>query len=202
MHAIAHASPNVYTAPAAPSMLAERRGPFEREVLQQLDALYAFAVRLTHTTHDAEDLVSDTILRALERWEQYQLATNVRAWLFTILYRLFINRRRRLSSRDVSLDGEDGTPRYEPVSDADPEQSYYDSFVDEEITRAIDALPRHYRLAVVLSDVHGCTYAEIADILGVPEGTAKSRLFRGRRLLQKKLMRYAVEAGYVKPRAA
>lgn len=202
MHASAHASPNVHTASYAPSMLTERRGQFEREVLGQLDALYAFALKLTQLTHDAEDLVSDTMLRALERWEQYELSTNVRAWLFTILYRLFINRRRRHSSREVSLETDDGQPWIEPAGDEDPEQSFFDSIVDEEITRAIDSLPSHYRMAVVLSDLHGCTYAEIAAILDVPEGTAKSRLFRGRRMLQKKLTRYAVEAGYVKPRAA
>jgi RNA polymerase sigma-70 factor (ECF subfamily) len=197
MNAIASQSPNVGSPSLSPSA-AERRGQFEREVMAQLDALYAFALKLAHARHDAEDLVSDTILRAIERWEQYQLATNVRAWLFTILYRLFINRRRRLSSHEASLDDERGRARIEPVGDTDPEGTFYDSFIDEEITRAIDALPRHYRLAVILSDVHGCTYAEIAEILAVPEGTAKSRLFRGRRLLQKSLVDYAVEFGYLK----
>lgn len=202
MHASAHASPNVPAASFTPSMLAERRGQFEHEVLGQLDALYAFALKLTQLTHDAEDLVSDTILRALERWEQYELSTNVRAWLFTILYRLFINRRRRHASREISLENDKGQLWIEPAGDENPERSFFDSIVDEGITRAIDGLPNHYRMAVVLSDVHGCTYVEIAAILDVPEGTAKSRLFRGRRMLQKKLMRYAVDSGYVKPRAA
>ncbi len=84
----------------------------------------------------------------------------------------------------------------------DPEGRFYDSFLDEEITRAIDALPDEYRTAVVLSDVHELRYAEIAQVLGVPEGTVKSRLFRGRRLLQKQLVGYAVEMGYIKPATA
>ncbi len=88
------------------------------------------------------------------------------------------------------------------VGEADPEGRFYDSFVDEEVTQAIDALPPDYRTAVVLSDVQGLRYAEIAEILGIPEGTVKSRLFRGRRMLQKKLADFAVEMGYIKKRVA
>jgi RNA polymerase sigma-70 factor, ECF subfamily len=180
----------------------ERRAHFEREILTHLDALYAFGVKLARDRHIAEDLVSETVLRAFDRWEQYALGTNARAWLFTILYHVFVNRL-RTTKREASLpESEDGSPRYEPLGYADPEGAYFDSIIDEEVTRAIDSLPVHYREAVLLSDVHDFRYAEIAEILGVPEGTAKSRLFRGRRMLQKKLLRYAVEMGYVKPRAA
>ncbi|MFL5580287.1 MAG: RNA polymerase sigma factor [Gemmatimonadaceae bacterium] len=186
-----------------PSLDGEPRRGFEREALAHLDALYGFALKLAHSRDDAEDLVSDTILRALERWEQYRLGTNIRAWLFTILYRGFVSRRRRIDAREVSTGGTaDGRPRHEAVGEADPEGRFYDSFLDEEVTRAIDALPEEYRSAVVLSDVHELRYAEIAAILGVPEGTVKSRLFRGRRILQRKLARYAVDMGYVSPAVA
>ena len=179
---------------------AERRKQFEAEALVHLDALYSFALKLTRSPDDAEDLVSETILRAFDRWEQYQLGTNVRAWLFTILYHAFVSRKRRVDAREVQLpDDENGWSAYEAVGEADPEGRFYDSFVDEEITRAIDQLPEDYRTAVVLSDVHGLRYAEIAEILGIPEGTVKSRLFRGRRILQKKLVDYAIEMGYLKP---
>ena len=171
-------------------------------MLVHLDALYGFALKLTRSPDDAEDLVSETILRALDRWEQYQLGTNVRAWLFTILYHAFVSRKRRVDAREVQLpDDENSWSAYEAVGEADPEGRFYDSFVDEEITRAIDELPEGYRTAVVLSDVHGLRYAEIAEILGVPEGTVKSRLFRGRHMLQKKLVDYAIEMGYLKPAA-
>ena len=153
------------------------------------------------TRDDAEDLVSDTMLRAFERWEQYRLGTNIRAWLFTILYHVFVSRKRRIDAREVQPPtGEDGDAwaGREPVGEVDPEGRFYDSFLDEEITRAIDALPEEYRSAVLLSDVHDLRYAEIASILKVPEGTVKSRLFRGRRLLQRKLLDYAVEMGYRK----
>jgi RNA polymerase sigma-70 factor (ECF subfamily) len=177
---------------------ATRRGLFEREALAHLDALYCFAVKLARARDDAEDLVSDTLLRAFERWEQYRLGTNIRAWLFTILYHVFVSRKRRADAREVRSADDDGREPREPVGEADPEGRFYDSFLDEEITRAIDALPEEYRTAVVLSDVQGLRYAEIADVLRIPEGTVKSRLFRGRRILQKKLVGYAVEMGYVK----
>jgi len=176
-----------------------RRRQFEREALQHLDALYSFALKLARVRDDAEDLVSDTLLRAFERWEQYRLGTNIRAWLFTILYHVFVSRRRRIDRREVPVpEGADGMAAFEPVGEADPEGRFFDSFLDEEITRAIDALPDEYRTAVVLSDVQGLRYAEIAEVLHVPEGTVKSRLFRGRRILQRKLASYAVEMGYLK----
>jgi RNA polymerase sigma-70 factor (ECF subfamily) len=177
----------------------ERRKRFEGEVLEHLDAMYSFALKLSRSRDEAQDLVSETVLRALERWEQYQLGTNARAWLFTILYRIFVSRKRRIDARELPLaeESENGSTR-EVVGDADPEGHFYDSFVDEEVTRAIDELPEEYRTAVVLSDLHGLRYAEIAAVLDIPEGTVKSRLFRGRRILQKKLVDYALEMGYIK----
>jgi RNA polymerase sigma-70 factor (ECF subfamily) len=175
------------------------RRQFEGEALAHRGALYAFALKLARSRDDAEDLVSDTLLRAFERWEQYKLGTNVRAWLFTILYRVFVSRKRRVDAREIQPpEDSDGRSLIEAVGDGDPEQHFYDSFVDEGIAKAIDALPEEYRSAVLLSDVHEMQYAEIAKVLGIPEGTVKSRLFRGRRILQKKLAGYAVEMGYIK----
>ena len=182
---------------AAPAPALVRRQQFEAEALVHLDALYSFALKLARSRDDAEDLVSDTLLRAFERWEQYRLGTNIRAWLFTILYHVFVSRKRRADAREVRTADDDGREPREAVGEADPEGRFYDSFLDEEITRAIDALPDEYRTAVVLSDVQGLRYAEIAQVLRVPEGTVKSRLFRGRRILQRKLASYAVEMGYL-----
>lgn len=181
---------------------AERRAQFEGEVLVHLDALYTFALKLARVPADAEDIVSETIVRAFDHWEQYRLGTNARAWLFTILYHVFVNRRRSDGREVFYSDIDEVGPHVEHAVDADPEGEFYDAIVDDEVIRAIDSLPAHYREAVMLSDVHEFRYAEIASILGVPEGTAKSRLFRGRRMLQRKLLRYAVEMGYVKGRAA
>ena len=176
-----------------------RRAQFEREAMVHLDALYSFALKLARSRDDAEDLVSDTFLRALERWEQYHLGTNIRAWLFTILYHVFVSRKRRIDAREVQQpEDTEGWAMFEAVGEADPEGRFYDSFLDEEVTSALGALPEEYRAALVLSDLQGLRYAEIADMLGVPEGTVKSRLFRGRRLLQRKLANFAVEMGYIK----
>ncbi len=185
--------------PAAEDMVVVRRAQFEREALAQLDALYSFGLKLTRSRDDAEDLVSDTLVRAFDRWEQYRLGTNIRAWLFTILYHAFVSKKRRIDAREVAPPDEpDGWAGYEAVGDADPEGTFYDSFLDEQIVSAITRLPDEYRAALILSDLHGMRYAEIARILDVPEGTVKSRLFRGRRILQKELREYAVTMGYLK----
>lgn len=179
---------------------AAQRARFEAEALVHLDALYSFALKLARVRDDAEDLVSDTVLRAFERWDQYRLGTNIRAWLFTILYHVFVSRKRRVDKREVAEgDGDTGWSPRDAVGEADPEGRFYDSFLDDEIVRAIDALPEEYRTAVVLSDIQEMRYAEIAQILGIPEGTVKSRLFRGRRLLQRKLRGYAEDMNYIKP---
>jgi RNA polymerase sigma-70 factor (ECF subfamily) len=180
----------------------ERPARFDSEALAQMDALYSFAFKLTKVREEAEDLVSDTMLRAFERWRQFELGSNIRAWLFTILYHAFVSRKRRIDAREVPMpETEDGFNRLEPVADEDPEASFFDSFVDEDVVRAIGELPEEYRSALVMSDVHGLRYAEIAKALGVPEGTVKSRLFRGRRLLQGRLRAYAEEMGYITAKA-
>ncbi len=181
------------------SDIGAQRAQFEEEALIHLDALYSFALKLSRARDDAEDLVSDTMLRAFERWEQYRLGTNIRAWLFTILYRVFVSRKRRIDAREVAEgDGETGWSVQDAVGEADPETRFYDSFLDEEIVRAIESLPADFRSAVVLSDIQELRYAEIAKILDIPEGTVKSRLFRGRRLLQRRLRGYAEEMGYIR----
>ncbi len=174
------------------------RATFEAEALVHLDALYSFALKLSRVSDDAEDLVSDTVLRAYECRDQYRLGTNIRAWLFTILFHMFVSRRRKIDAREVPEgDGEHGWSPRDVVGEADPEQTFYDSFLDDEIIAAIDTLPAEYRDAVVMSDIHEMKYAEIAGALGIPEGTVKSRLFRGRRILQEQLRGYAVEMGYI-----
>jgi RNA polymerase sigma-70 factor, ECF subfamily len=179
-----------------------QRERFEAEAITHLDALLCFALKLTHTRADAEDLVSDTILRALDRWQQYQLGTNMRAWLFTILYRLFVSRR-RVRTREVQLvEGENDWSPHRSVEHADTEARFYDTLVDERITRALDDLPGQYRTAVVLSDLHGLGYDQIAKLLGTPTGTVKSRISRGRRTLRQKLAGYAAEMGYIPLTAA
>jgi RNA polymerase sigma-70 factor (ECF subfamily) len=184
--------------PTRPAVSADR-SEFERELLTHTDALYAFGLKLSQARDDAEDLVSETVMRALEKWQQFEVGTNMRAWLFTILYHSFVSRKRRVERREVHpSDERDGWSAFDTVGQSDPEGEFFDSIIDDQVSQAIDELPDEYREAVVLSDLHELRYAEIAQILGVPEGTVKSRLFRARRILQKKLLDYAVEMGYLR----
>ncbi len=162
---------------------------FEAEVVAQLDALLSFALRFTHARSDAEDLVSETILRALDRRQQYRIGTNMRAWLFTILYHLFVGRRRAQRREVRLLEGEPtarrtcGSGRWIPRDTSTAHSSTRRS-------RALDDLPGPFRTAVVLSDMNGLEYREIAELLGVPSGTVKSRIFRGRHRLRTTLAGY------------
>lgn len=182
---------------------------FEEEALPHLDAVYRFALRLSGSPDLAEDLVQDTFLRAYKSWGQYTPGTRAKSWLFTICRNVFLRRRERRHRHDEIV--MESTPRDSPGLDpvnpvwvsalgVDPEGDFFDSIVDEEILRAIDDLPEEYRTAVVLSDLEGLPYAEIADLMDVPVGTIKSRLFRGRRRLQEVLYDYAVEMGYIPAR--
>lgn len=178
----------------------ERRAGYEKEALVHLDALYRVALRLTGNASDAEDLVQDTMLRAYRSWERYTPGTNAKGWLLTILRNLFINEYRRKSRHPepVDLDTIEPFVLFQEVQEGDPQGAFFDRIVDDEVLRAVDELPEAFREAVTLSDVEGMSYEEVAKVLGVPVGTVKSRLYRGRRLLQAKLYEYAVSMGYIK----
>ena len=183
---------------------------FEAEALPHLDAVYRFALRLSGAPDQAEDLVQETFLRAYKSWGQYTRGTAAKSWLFTICRNVFLRRRERNQRHDEIVTenvGRDGpgsnpvNPVWVSVLGVDPEGDFFESIVDERIIQAIDDLPEEYRTAVVLSDLEGLPYADIAELMEVPVGTVKSRLFRGRRQLQKVLYDYAVEMGYIAARA-
>ena len=190
---------------------AERRASFQEEAVPHLDAVYRFALRLSGSPDAAEDLVQETFLRASRSWEQYTPGTQCKSWLFTICRNVFLRQRERgqrheeILQEEVGKGGGAGVTAVNPVwlsaMGKDPEGSFFDSIVDREILNAIDELPEEYRTAVVLSDLEGLPYNEIAELMEVPVGTVKSRLFRGRRQLQKVLYDYAVEMGYIPERA-
>lgn len=188
-----------------------RKIGFEEEALPHLDAVYRFALRLTGSADEAADLAQETFLRAYRSWDQYTQGTRAKSWLFTICRNVFLRSRERVKRHDQIVEeniGREGpgpravNPLWATSRDVDPEGGFFDSIVDDEIVRAIEALPEEYRTAVVMSDLEGLPYAEIAEALDVPVGTVKSRLFRGRRQLQQVLYDYAVEMGYLKPSAA
>jgi RNA polymerase sigma-70 factor, ECF subfamily len=188
------------TPPSPPSAADEKRTSFEAEAMVHLDALYRVALRLTGNASDADDLVQETMLKAYRAWEQYERGTNAKGWLLTILRHAFINeyRRRTRHPETVDVDTIEPFAVFPEVQDDDPQGAFFDRIVDDEVLRAIDALPEAFRETLVLSDVEGMSYQEIAKILEVPVGTVKSRLFRARHLLQAKLFDYAVSMGYIK----
>jgi len=182
---------------------------FEEEALPHLDAVYRFALRLSGSEAAAEDLVQETFLRAYRSWDQYTPGTQCKSWLFTICRNVFLRHRERGKRHDEIVEehaGREGpgpspvNPVWTEAQGVDPEGSFFESIVDAEVLKAIDDLPEEYRTAVVLSDLEGLPYNEIAELMDVPVGTVKSRLFRGRRQLQKVLYEYAVEMGYIPAR--
>jgi RNA polymerase sigma-70 factor, ECF subfamily len=177
---------------------------FREEILPELDSVYRFALRLTRDPDPARDLTQETFLRAFENRERYQPGTRARSWLFTMARNLFLRRERRGRRheeivRELVKDGEERpgqeSAAFQTALGDDPEGAFWDSIVDDEVLREIEALPEEFREVVFLSDLEGLSYAEVAAILEVPVGTVKSRLFRARRILQGRLHSYAVEAG-------
>jgi RNA polymerase sigma-70 factor (ECF subfamily) len=180
------------------------RGRFEDEALKYVDALYRTALRMTRNPADAEDLVQDALVRAYRFYDRFQPGTNFRAWLFKILTNTYINSYRRKQSRpqESSLDDAEDFFLYNQLSRdtgervTDVEDTVLDRLGADAIQKAIDGLPPQYRTTVQLADVEGLSYADIAEATGVAKGTVMSRLFRGRRLLQRALWDQAQQAGF------
>lgn len=179
----------------------DKKAQFGREALPHLDVLYGLALRLTGGDEArSQDLVQEAILKAYRAWDDFELGTNCRAWLMTILRNTFINEFRRQKRRPSPVDYDDVADRsvFGSLQDVDPEGRYFDEIIDAEVVEAIDDLPEEFRLVLVLSDLEGLAYQEIAEIVGIPVGTVKSRLFRARRRLQERLTSYAREMGYIR----
>lgn len=179
---------------------------FETLALEHMDALYASALRLTRSPKDAEDLVQDTYLKAFRFFDSFERGTNIKAWLFKILTNTFINKyRRRVKEKeladapaeDVMLDRFVSGDQVRALQD--PESDFFSKLLSDEVVEALDQVPVDFRMVVILADVQDFSYKEIAEIVGCPVGTVMSRLFRGRRILQKHLYEYAVREGVIVP---
>jgi RNA polymerase sigma-70 factor, ECF subfamily len=177
--------------------------------MSHLSTLMAVGSRLTRSTAEAEDLVQDTLLKALRAREHFTPGSNMRAWLLRILTNTFINRYRRGGLERSVLDGPDADPLADGWIGAstmeamrDPESRAMRALLEKEIVAALDELPEEFRLAVVLSDVEELSYREISEIMGCPIGTVMSRLHRGRRLLKRRLYDHARTLGIVGPEEA
>lgn len=179
----------------------ELRARFERDALPLLPQLYSAALRLTRNPADAEDLVQEVYLRAFRGFAGFEEGTNLRAWMYRILMNTFINAYRKKQREPVTVQDDEIEDwyLYERLGGAElsAETEVLERLPDEDVRRALEALPERFRIPVLLADVEGFSYREIAEILDVPIGTVMSRLHRGRKALQKALWETVQERGLV-----
>jgi RNA polymerase sigma-70 factor, ECF subfamily len=180
------------------------RERFERDVLPLLNNLYGAALRMTRNPADAEDLLQDTYLRAYRGFAGFKEGTNLKAWLYRILTNSFINTYRKRQREPQMVEGPDDVEEwylYDRLGGRSVEESAEDEVLDqmpdEDVKRALESLPENFRLPVLLADVEGFSYKEIAEIMDTPIGTVMSRLHRGRKALEKALWETAEERGLV-----
>lgn len=179
----------------------QKQEDFQEEIIPHLDAMYNFALRLTSDPNDAEDLVQDTIVKAFRFFSSYEKGTNAKAWLFRILKNSYINNYRKKSKQPSQVDYDEVSSFYETIradrtDTSDLEDRMFRELIDDDISDALEELPEDFRTVVLLCDVEGFTYEEIANMLDVPIGTIRSRLHRGRNLLKAELLEYAEKRGY------
>ncbi len=175
---------------------------FEQELLASIEAVHRFALQLARDPTAAEDLVQETYLRALAHRDQYTPGSNCRAWLFTICRNVFVKGAmrdaREVATDEAELEAMGAAAVHGTVAGSDPTGAVFErTDVDDAVRKALDKLPEEYRTVVALVDIEDQSYGAVAKILGIPVGTVRSRLFRGRRLLQQDLLAYAMDAGLI-----
>jgi RNA polymerase sigma-70 factor (ECF subfamily) len=180
----------------------EKQLAFEREAMPHSDLLYNFALRMTNNADDADDLLQETYLKAFRFWDKYEQGTNIRAWLFRILKNSYINRYRKEAKEPDTVDYDEVKNFYASIRDEstdanDLQESVFGNLLDDDVASAVAELPEDFRTVVILCDIEGLTYEEIADFVDCPLGTVRSRLHRGRKLLRARLFEYAKSRGYV-----
>ncbi len=180
---------------------------FEENALIHLDELYATALRYTKNEKDAEDLVQETFLKAYTNWHRFEMGTNCRAWLFTILTNTFINKYRRKKKEREILNADDLRPIEQNFFNRErsqfydsPEREVLNKTFTSDVQQALEDLPEEFRMVVVLADLNDFSYKEIAHILECPVGTVMSRLFRGRKMMRESLVELAYARGIIRDR--
>ncbi len=179
------------------------RQQFERLAKEQQQVIFNAALRLTGNYAEAEDLTQDAFVKAYTAFDQFQLGTNFRAWMFKILTTTHINRYRQSRRTPPTVGWEDITKggqrdfQWQQSDQPDPESAVVDRYLDEPVGPALQSLPDEFHLAVMLCDMFELSYREIANVLQVPLGTVRSRISRGRQILRERLREYARQHGYI-----
>lgn len=174
----------------------EKKRDFQELLDPELASLFRTALRMTRNREDAEDLVQETVTKAFAAFDRFERGTNFRAWVFRILTNTYINNYYRVRDRRniPSLEEMEEESFFQPVAEGiTPEEALLNSLTKDDIIEAIEALPVEFRAVVVLVLVEGFSYKETAEILDIPIGTVMSRLWRGRKLLQKSLWEYSTQ---------
>ena len=175
---------------------------FEREALPHMSSLYNFALRMCRDRDEASDLVQETYLKAFRFFDKFEPGTNCKAWLFRIMKNSYINRYRKISREPDKVDYDSieefyDTLRPESADTSNLEEKFFNNLLDDEVSQALQSLPDDFRTVVILCDIEGFTYEEIAEFVDCPIGTVRSRLHRARKMLAQKLTEYARARGYV-----
>jgi len=180
------------------------RWNFESGQLPYRDQLYKTALRMTRSVEETEDLLQETYLKAFKYYDRFQEGTNLKAWLFRIMKNSFINSYRKRKNVPTHLEFDELQEGFEGVmvgdggsGTADPERDLLASEMDDEVRQALLALPHDYKMAVLMVDLQGFTYQEAADIAAVPVGTVMSRLYRGRKKMERALLSYGRRYNYI-----
>ena len=180
----------------------EKHEIFNVEFMPYVDSMYNFAFRLTNDEDDANDLLQDTFLKAYRFINSFERGTNAKAWLFRILKNSFINDYRKKSKEPSKVDYQEVETTYNSLDDAevtvttDLRLDTVQDMIGDEVANALNSLPVDFRTVIILCDIEGFTYEEMAKILDIPIGTVRSRLHRARNLLKEKLKQYASSMGY------
>ncbi len=187
------------------SPISQKQQEFQNEALPHMDFLYNYALRMTFNQADAEDLVQETFLKAFRFWDSYEQGTNIRAWLFRIMKNAYINRYRKEKKEPEKVEYQEVENFYNnvrggTVETSDSQETLYNNLLDDDVAAAIASLPADFRTVVILCDIEGLSYEEVAAFVECPIGTVRSRLHRGRKLLRSQLVEYAAKRGYVEER--
>ncbi len=181
--------------------LKKRKQDFDAEAMPHMNLLHNYAYKITGNQLDADDLLQETFLRAFRFFDKFEKGTNCKAWLFRIMKNLFINKYRKNQKEPGKVDYDEienffDNIRSEKIDSTDLQEKVFNNLLDDDLTNALNSLQDDFKTVVILCDLEGLSYEEIADFVQCPIGTVRSRLHRGRKMLQQKLYDYAKQRGY------